>query len=238
MKVDILAIAAHPDDIEISAAGTLMKHIDMGKTVAIVDMTQGELGSRGTAETRKEEAAAASQLMGISARVNLEMPDGFFTDDKANKLKLIEQIRHFQPDKVLITAPSDRHPDHGRASKICSDACFLSGLLKIETEWEGAAQEKWRPQSVYCYVQDYYHHPDFVVDISDYVEKKIEVLKCFKTQFHDPSSSEPSTPISGENFFDFLKGRWSEYGRLIGAKYAEGFVAERPVGVEDITTLI
>lgn len=237
MKIDILAFAAHPDDIEISAAGTLMKHIDQGKTVAIVDLTQGELGSRGTKESRYEEANKASKIMGVKYRTNLKMADGFFEINPLNKLKIIEQIRHFKPEIVLCNAVSDRHPDHGRASKLVSEACFLSGLLKIETNYNDQLQEKWRPKAVYHYIQDRYIKPDFVVDISGYVDKKIEVLKAYKTQFFNPNLSDVKTPISGEDFFDFLKGRWKDYGRDINAQYAEGYTVERVIGVDDITTL-
>jgi len=237
MKVDILAFAAHPDDIEISSAGTLIKHIAMGKTVAIVDLTQGELGSRGTAETRFVEAEASSKIMGISARVNLKMADGFFDLTKENKLKIIEQIRYFQPEIVLCNAIYDRHPDHGRGGELVSEACFLSGLLKIETTYNGQSQKKWRPNSVFHYIQDRYIKPDFVVDITPYVEQKINALKAFKTQFFNPESNEPKTPISGQEFFDFLKGRWRDFGRNIGVEYAEGFTTERVPGVEDITLL-
>lgn len=237
MKVDILAFAAHPDDIEISAAGTLMKHIAMGNTVAIVDLTQGELGSRGTPETRSEEAENASKIMGINARINLKMADGFFETSKENKLKIIEQIRHFQPKVVLCNAINDRHPDHGRGSNLVSEACFLSGLLKIETTYNGQSQKKWRPNSVFHYIQDRYIKPDFVVDITPYVDQKINALKAFKTQFFNPDSNEPKTPISGQEFFDFLKGRWRDFGRNIGVEYAEGYTTERPHGIEDLTKL-
>lgn len=238
MKVDILAIAAHPDDIEISASGTLMKHIAMGKKVAIVELTAGELGSRGTKETRKTEAAASSKILGITQRINLNLGDGFFDLSKENKLKVIEQIRHFRPDVVLANALSDRHPDHGRAAQLASEACFLSGLLKIETSWQGKKQKHWRPKAVYHYIQDVYHRPDFVVDITPYAAKKIKALQAFKTQFHDKNSKEPATPISGEDYFDFLKGRWMDFGRSIGVKYAEGFQVNRPVGVDDLTELL
>lgn len=238
MKIDILAIAAHPDDIEISASGTLMKHLALGKKVAIIDLTEGELGSRGTIETRRQEAAASSKILGIINRVNLQMADGFFELSKENKLKLITQIRHFKPDVVLANALSDRHPDHGRAAQLINDACFLSGLLKIETEFEGEKQEPWRPKSLFHYIQDVYHKPDFVVDITPFVDKKIEALQAFKTQFFDPKSSEPKTPISGKEYFDFLKGRWMDFGRSIGVQYAEGFNVSRPVGVEDLTRLL
>ena len=238
MKVDILAFAAHPDDIELSAAGTLMKHIAEGKTVGIVDLTQGELGSRGTIETRYEEADAASKIMGISVRVNLKMADGFFNDSEENKRLIIEQIRRFQPTVVLANAIEDRHPDHARAAKLVSESCFLAGLRKIETVWEGQSQTAHRPKAVYHYIQDHYLKADFCVDITEFVDRKIEAIKAYKTQFYDPNSKEPVTPISGEEFFDFIKGRMMQYGRPIGAKYAEGFTVERELGINSFDDLI
>jgi len=238
MKVDILAFAAHPDDIELSASGTLMKHIAEGKTVAIVDLTQGELGSRGTIETRHDEAQQSSAILGITTRVNLKMQDGFFDIDEANKRLIIEQIRRFQPTIVLANAIEDRHPDHGRASKLVSESCFLSGLIKVETTWEGQAQKAHRPKAVYHYIQDHYIKPDFVVDVTPFVEKKFEAIRAFKTQFYDPNSKEPQTPISGEEFFDFIKGRMMQIGRPIGVKYAEGFTVEREIGVGSFFDLI
>lgn len=236
-KVDILAFAAHPDDVELAASGTIMKHIAQGKTVAIVDLTQGELGSRGTIQTRYEEAAAASELLGVQFRENLQMADGFFEINETNKLKIVEQIRRFQPTIVLANAKSDRHPDHGRGGQLVSEACFLAGLIKVETEWNGEKQTAHRPKAVYHYIQDYYIKPDFVVDISDFQDRKIEAIKAYKTQFFDPNSNEPKTPISGEDFFDFIKSRAMEFGRPIGAKYAEGFTVERFIGVEDLFDL-
>lgn len=238
MKVDILAFAAHPDDIEISAAGTLLKHIAQGKKVAIVDLTCGELGSRGSGEIRLIEAADSAKILGIEHRLNLKMADGFFDLSKENKLKIIEAIRKFQPTVVLANAVSDRHPDHGRAAQLVSEACFLSGLTKIVTSTNGNNQAAWRPKAVYHYIQDIYTKPDFVLDITPYVAKKIEALKAFKTQFFDPSSKEPLTPISGEKFFEFLKGRWMDFGRSIGVDYAEGFTVNRPIGIDDITTIL
>lgn len=237
-KIDILAFAAHPDDIELSAAGTLIKHIQQGKTVAIVDLTQGELGSRGTIETRYSEANAASQIMGISERVNLKMEDGFFTHSQENLLKVVEQIRYFKPEIVLCNAIEDRHPDHAKGSKLVSEACFLAGLRKIETTSNGMQQEAHRPKAVYHYIQDRYIKPDFVVDVTPYVVKKFDAIKAYKTQFYDPNSKEPQTPISGEEFFEFLRGRMSEYGRAIGVKYAEGFTVERLIGVESFFDLV
>lgn len=237
MNVDILAFGAHPDDVELSASGTILKSISQGKSVAIVDLTQGELGSRGTIETRYEEAAKASDILGIKARHNLKMEDGFFQHNEENILKIIEQIRRFRPKIVLANAITDRHTDHGKGSKIVSEACFLAGLRRIETSWEGQTQDAFRPEAVYHYIQDRFIKPDFVVDVSEFVPQKIASIKAYKTQFYDPSSNEPQTPISGEDFIDFILGRMKEMGRPIGAKYAEGFTVERFIGVEDLFAL-
>ena len=238
MKVDILAFAAHPDDIEISSSGTLLKHIQQGKTVAIVDLTQGELGSRGTKDTRREESKASSEILGLTDRVNLKMADGFFEHNEANLRLVIEQIRHYQPEIILANAVSDRHPDHPKGSKLVSEACFLAGLIKIETNYQGEDQKAHRPKAVYHYIQDRHIEPDFVVDVSEFVEQKIAAIKAYKTQFFDPNSTEPKTPISGEDFFDSIYGRMSNYGRQIGVKYAEGFTVERYIGVNDLFDLI
>ena len=238
MKVDILAFAAHPDDIEISASGTLLKHIQQGKTVAIVDLTRGELGSRGTMDTRREESKASSEILGLTDRVNLKMADGFFEHNEANLRLIIEQIRYFKPEIVLANAVSDRHPDHPKGSKLVSEACFLAGLIKVETKHEGENQQAHRPKAVYHYIQDRHIEPDFVVDVSDFVEQKIASIKAYKTQFFDPNSKEPKTPISGEEFFDAIYGRMSNFGRQIGVEYAEGFTVERYVGVNDLFDLI
>lgn len=237
MKLDILAFAAHPDDVELSAAGTLMKHIEQGKKVGIVDLTQGELGSRGTVETRYAEAEKASEILGVHYRTNLKMRDGFFDINEENKRLIIQQIRLFRPEVVLMNAVTDRHPDHGRAAQLVSEACFYAGLRKIETQWEGHLQEHYRPKAMYHYIQDRFLKPDFVVDVTPYVERKIEAIKAFKTQFYDPDSAEPNTPISGKDFFEFIKGRMREMGRPIGAEFAEGFTVERFIGVEDVLTL-
>jgi len=235
--IDILAFGAHPDDVELSAAGTLLRHKAAGYSIGIVDLTQGELGSRGDIHTRYEEATNAADILGLSARVNLKMPDGFFTHSEENLRLVIEQIRRFRPKIVLMNAFSDRHPDHGKGSKLVSEACFLAGLQKVKTFWEAHPQEHYRPQAVYHYIQDRHIEPDFVVDVTAYVDQKFDAVKAYKTQFWDPTSTEPQTPISGEEFFDFLKGRMSGMGRAIGAQYAEGFCVERTVGVDNLFDL-
>lgn len=237
-KLDILAFAAHPDDVELSCGGTLIKHIAMGYSVGIVDLTQGELGTRGTADTRKSEADGAGKIIGISARENLMMSDGFFENNIENKLKIIAAIRKYQPDVVFANAIRDRHIDHGRASSLVEDACFLSGLTKVETIFDNKIQKAWRPKVVYHYIQDRFIIPDFVIDISNHWEHKLKAIRAFKTQFHDPESTEPQTPISGLDFMEFLESRAREFGRYIGAEFGEGFTVSRPAGVPDITKLI
>lgn len=237
-QVDILAVGAHPDDVELSVGGTLAKHVHFGKKVAIVDLTQGELGSRGTKETRYEEAAAASKILGISHRFNLQLEDGFFNDDKESLLKLIVQIRRFQPKIVLANAVTDRHPDHGKGADFIRKACFLAGLIKIETIWQGEKQEKWRPQSVYHYIQDRHIKPDFVVDVTGFEAKKMEAIRAYKTQFFDPQSKEVETPISGADFFELLTGKMRLLGREIGVEFAEGFTCERTPGVQLLSELL
>lgn len=237
-KVDILAIGAHPDDIELSAGGTVIKSVHQGKKVAIVDLTQGELGSRGTIETRYEEAEAARQIMGVHYRENLKLADGFFEQDKESLLKLVVAIRNYQPDIVLANAISDRHPDHGRGSDFISRACFLSGLLKIETSSDDVKQTHWRPRVVYHYIQDRYIKPDFIVDVSEFKEQKFNAILAYKTQFYQDGISGPQTPISGQGFLDSLEARLIQFGRDINVKYGEGFTAERTVGIDDISNLI
>ncbi|MFM7681998.1 MAG: bacillithiol biosynthesis deacetylase BshB1 [Bacteroidota bacterium] len=237
MKLDILAFAAHPDDAEIAAAGTLLKYIREGKSAGIIDLTEGELGTRGTVQTRYEEAETSAKLLGLSARENLRIKDGFFEHTEENKRLIIQQIRRFQPEIVLANSILDRHPDHARAAKLVADSCYLAGLRKIETVWEGNPQEAFRPRLVLHYIQDYYIQPNFVVDVSEFMDKKIEVIKAYKTQFYNPESIEPSTPISGEEFFDFLKGRMMSIGRPAGMKYAEGFTIDRIFGVKDLYDL-
>ena len=237
MNLAILAFAAHPDDVEISCGGTLLRYVQEGKKVGIIDLTRGELGTRGSAETREIEAKNAAVSLGLSVRKNLELKDGFFANDEASMLKIITEIRRFQPEIVLANSLVDRHPDHAKAAKLVADACFLSGLSKIETQDEGTMQQAFRPRLVLHYIQDYYIEPDFVLDVSEFIEQKINLIKCFHSQFYDPQSKEAKTPISGEEFFDFLKGRMMSYGRPIGAKYAEGFSVKRLVGVSDIFEL-
>lgn len=235
MKIDILAIGAHPDDVELSASGTLLHHISLGKKIGLLDLTRGELGSRGSAALRDVEAAESAGKMGAIFRRNLRMADGFFQYDQESLLRIIEIIRWCQPEIVLANAPEDRHPDHGRAAKLTTDACFYSGLLKIKTEFEGEAQQHWRPKAVYHYIQDIDLKPDFVVDITPFIEKKMELVLTFRSQFYLPEleefKSEPKTPISGKDFFEFLKSKNRAFGRPIGAEFAEGFIAHRTPGV-------
>ena len=242
MKLDILAIGVHPDDVELSCSGTLLKHIDMGKTAGILDLTRGELGSRGTAETRDTESADAAKILGIDYRRNAGMADGFFTHSPDNIKKIISYIRETKPEIVLANAKSDRHPDHGRAAKLIADACFYSGLIKIETSDEkGQSQNPWRPKAVYHYIQDHNLEPDFVVDISPYMDKKIESILAYKTQFYNPNerdASMPSTPISSKAFFDFLRAKCSSYGRIANFDFAEGYQISRTPGVNNLFDLV
>lgn len=235
--IDILAIGAHPDDVELACGGTLIKHIRKGYTVAIADLTQGELGTRGDAATRMKEAELSRDIIGAGYRVNVGLEDGFFTEDRQSLLKLVEVIRHFRPKIVLANAVSDRHPDHARGASFASRACFLSGLRKIETHYAGHLQQAWRPQVIYHYVQDRYVVPDLIVDITEEYDTKLESIMAFKSQFFDPENKEPETPISSEAFIRFLESRARDFGRNIGVTYAEGFNTERPAGVDDLTIL-
>ena len=239
MKLDILAFGAHPDDVEMSCAGTLLAAAAVGKKIGIVDFTRGELGTRGTAITRAEEAENATRILGLHARENLGLPDGFFRNDREHQLPLVAAIRRYQPDVVLCNAIHDRHPDHGRGAQLASDACFLAGLRRVETLGDdGQPQLPWRPRVVYHYIQDRQIAPDFVVDITAHWAKKWESIQAYKTQFHDPESTEPTTYLSTPVFSNFMEARAREFGHLIGAEYGEGFTRERPVGVRDITELI
>ncbi|MFH4968135.1 bacillithiol biosynthesis deacetylase BshB1 [Gaetbulibacter sp. M240] len=237
MKVDILAIGAHPDDVELGCGATIAKEIAHGKTVGIIDLTRGELGTRGTAETRDKESNRSAEILGVSFRENMEFADGFFTNDKTHQLALIEKIRQYRPDIVLCNAVEDRHIDHGKGSKLISDACFLSGLAKIETKHENAAQEAWRPKQVYHYIQWKNLKPDFVVDVSDFMDIKMKAVLAFETQFYNPDSTDPETPISSKNFTDSIRYRARDLGRLVGVEYAEGYTVERYVAVDRLGNL-
>ncbi len=237
MKVDILAIGVHPDDVELACSGTILKHIASGKKVALLDLTRGELGTRGSAKIREREALEAAIKMGAVSRYNCDMADGFFEHTEQNLKKIIPFIRHFQPEIVLANAIHDRHPDHGRAARLINDACFLSGLVKIPTEYEGKAQEKWRPKALYHYIQDRHIDPDFVIDITPFMPQKMELIMTFKSQFFNPDSKEPDSPISSEEFLHFIKARAKNFGRDIGVPYAEGFTMSRVMGVNSLFDL-
>lgn len=236
--LDILAIAAHPDDVELAAGGTLLMHRKAGYKTGILDLTRGELGTRGNAELRAQEAAASAQVLGLDARENLGLPDGFFEQSDETLLALIRMIRKYKPGIVLCSAPADRHPDHGRASALVSRACYLSGLRKIASENGGHEQMAYRPAAVYHYVQDRMLKPDLVVDISPVFEQKMEAIRSFKSQFFHPGNNEPETPISGADFLEFVEARAREFGRMINTRYGEGFVTERPAGVKDLLKLL
>ncbi|MDR0792863.1 MAG: bacillithiol biosynthesis deacetylase BshB1 [Chitinophagaceae bacterium] len=238
MKIDILAFGVHPDDVELGCAGTLITSIRQGKKAAIVDLTRGELGTRGTAETRKIEAENAAKVIGVYCRENLEMADGFFQINEENIRKVITIIRKYQPEIVLCNALEDRHPDHGRSSKLVSDAAFLSGLRKVETTLNGKAQEAWRPKNVFHYIQDRYLKPDFVFDISDVEAQKVQAILCYTTQFNTTDTSEPQTYISTPDFIDTIKGRALMLGKRIGVKYAEGYLTQKSIGIQNFDSLI
>ena len=234
MKLDILAFGAHPDDVELGASGTVLSHIARGYKVGIVDLTKGELGTRGSAETRLQEAEASSKILGITSRDNLGFRDGFFFKDETHLLRVIEMIRKYQPEIVLCNTPVDRHIDHGKGADLVHEACFLSGLRKIETILNGIEQTAWRPKNVYHYVQDYYLKPDVIVDITPFMEKKLQCIMAYSTQFYNPTAKEPATAISGKDFIDFIEARAREYGRLIGVEFGEGFTTKRPVGTDSL----
>ncbi len=227
MKLDILAIAAHPDDVELACGGTLYKHSLLGYKTGVLDLTMGQLGTRGSASIRLEEAKNAANILKLNVRENLGFEDGFFANDVRHQLKIIEVIRKYQPEIMLINAPEDRHPDHGRASKLASDAIFLSGLKKIETDFEGKAQSAWRPNQVYKYIQAQYIEPDFVVDISDVIDTKTNAILAYKSQFYNPNSKEEQTFISTPEFLEFIKARSIEMAEIAGVQYAEGFLCSR-----------
>ena len=241
MKLDILAIGVHPDDVELGCSGTLINEINRGKKVGIIDMTQGELGTRGTIETRYAEAAAAAKIMGVHVRENLKMRDGFFRNDETSQLTLITAIRKFQPDIVIGNVLKDRHPDHGRAGNMIADCCFLSGLTKIETNDEnGNAQQRWRPSYVFHYIQDWYHEPDFVVDISKVFAQRTKAIQAYGTQFFNEelNTNEPQTYISKPGFLESVAARARMLGKRIGVEYAEGFISEKTLGMQSLDAFI
>jgi bacillithiol biosynthesis deacetylase BshB1 len=238
MKLDILAFGVHPDDVELGCAGTLLAAIAEGKKVGIVDLTRGELGTRGTAETRTAEATKAAAILGLSARENLDMADGFFENDEAHKRKVIAAIRKYQPDIILANAFEDRHPDHGKSARLVADAAFLSGLRKVETYENGVLQPIWKASYVFHYIQDRYIEPDFVVDISAYQDKKMESIQAYATQFYNPALGEPETYISSSKFLDGIKGRAIMFGKRIGVAYAEGFCTEKTIGIKSFDAFI
>lgn len=234
MKLDILVLAAHPDDAELGCGGTIARHVALGYKVGVVDFTRGELGTRGTPQTRDREAADAAVILGLSARENLALRDGFFGHSESEVLKVIEAIRHYRPDVVLANAIHDRHPDHGKGAGLAYEAAFLSGLPKIETKRAGTAQQPWRPGRLYHYIQSRFIMPHFVVDVSDCWDTKMNAIKAYKTQFFDPDSTEPETYISKPTFLSFLQSRAEEFGHSIGTKYGEGFTTTQMLGIDDL----
>ena len=235
MKLHILAIGVHPDDVELSAAGTILKHLALGKKVGILDLTLGELGTRGSAEIRTKEASKASKILGLTVREQLTMADGFFENNEIHQKQLIQAIRKYQPDIVLCNAITDRHPDHGRSAKLATDACFYSGLVKIITKDDkGKNQTIWRPKAIYHYIQEQHLKPDFVVDITDYMDKKMESVMAYSSQFYDPNSKEPITPIAVANYMDYVKAKATIFGKSIGCDYAEGFTVTKTIGVKNL----
>jgi bacillithiol biosynthesis deacetylase BshB1 len=238
LKLHILAIAVHPDDVELGCAGILIKHAQAGQATGILDLTRGELGTRGTPEGRLEEAAAAAEIMGVKVRENAGMRDGFFRNDEEHQMQLIRYLRRWQPEIVIGNALEDRHPDHGRAGKLISDACFLSGLRKIETEYEGVEQQAWRPKRLFHMVQDRQFDPAFIVDITDVMDKKLDAIQAYKSQFHNPDSKEPATYISTSNFLEQIKSRDAIWGKQIGREFGEGLISVNVPGIADLNALL
>jgi bacillithiol biosynthesis deacetylase BshB1 len=239
MKLDVLAIGAHPDDVELGCSGTLINEVRRGKKAGIIDLTQGELGTRGTIETRYQEAADAAKIIGISVRENLKMRDGFFTNDEAHQMQLVKAIRKYQPEVVIGNILEDRHPDHGRGGWLLYDACFLSGLRQVKTtDDEGKEQEKWRPKMLLHYIQDRFYEPDIIVDVSDVWEQRMESIKAYRTQFYDPNSTEPQSYLSNPDFLDAIVARARSLGKRIGVKYGEGFVSKKNIGIANLDALV
>lgn len=233
-KLDILCFAAHPDDTELACSGTILHHIKLGFKVGMVDLTQGELGTRGSAELRAIESANASNILGLSVRSNLRLADGFFQKNRDSLTRVIEKIRQYQPEIILCNAEMDRHTDHGKAADLVNEAAFLSGLIKIETNHNGIKQDAWRPKQIYHYIQDRLTEPDLVVDITPYFDTKMEAIKAFRSQFYDPNNKEPETPISSLDFMKYVEGRAREFGRLINVTFGEGFTVKRPIGSNNL----
>ncbi len=238
MKLDILAFGAHPDDVELGSGATIAKEVAQGKKVGIIDLTRGELGTRGSAEIRDKESSNAAKILGAAFRENLKFADGFFINDKKHQLEIIKKIRQYKPDIVLCNTIKDRHIDHGKGSDLVSDACFLSGLAKIETEFNGKKQQHWRPSKVYHYMQWNNITPDFVMDVTGYMDIKMQSILAYASQFYDPNSKEPETPITSKNFLDSVTYRAKDLGRLVGVEYAEGYSVERLVAVDNLSKLI
>ncbi len=238
LKLDILVLAAHPDDAELGCGGTIAKHVTLGHRVGVVDFTRGELGTRGTVETRDAEAAASSALLGLSIRENLNFRDGFYMNDEQHQIEVAKVIRKYQPEIVLANAVYDRHPDHGKGAELSFNACFISGLVKIETTGQdGEKQLPWRPKALYHFIQSQYIQPDFIVDISDYWITKMNSIRAFKSQFYDPQNNDPETYISNPGFMKMLESRAQEYGHAIGVKFGEGFTVRRSIGVDGLFSL-
>lgn len=238
MKLDILVLAAHPDDAELTCSGTIALHVALGKKVGIVDLTRGELGTRGTPEQRLQEAQDSARVLGLEVRDNLGLEDMFFQNDRKHQMEVIRKIRQYQPDIVLANAVTDRHPDHGKGAQLAIDACFMAGLRKIETELDGNIQEAWRPKQLFHFIQTQYIEPDFVVDVTPYWDKKVASIRAFSSQFFNPQSNEPETFISSENFIRFIDARGRELGQSIGVTYGEGFTLNKQLGVRSLYDLI
>jgi bacillithiol biosynthesis deacetylase BshB1 len=237
-KLDILAFGAHPDDVELGCGGTLLAAVAEGKKVGIIDLTQGELGTRGTVSDRLKEALLAGEIIGAAVRENLGMKDGFFVNDQAHQMMIVEVIRKYQPEIILCNAPEDRHPDHGKAAKLVADAAFLAGLVKVQTSHNDIAQTAWRPSQVFHYIQSRNLQPNFVMDISAYMDQKMASILAHASQFYNPNSNEPNTFISSDSFLEFIKGRAKEFGQQVGVQYAEGFISEKMIGIQSFDGLI
>lgn len=238
-KLDFLAFGAHPDDVELGCGATIAKLVSQGKKVGIVDLTRGELGTRGSAEIRTKETKEASKILGITIRENMDFKDGFFRNDEEHQLKIIQVIRKYQPDFVFCNAPDDRHIDHPKGSQLIVEASFLSGLTKINTDdSSGNAQKQWRPKNIYHYIQWKNLDPDFIFDVSGFHNTKMDAVKCYSSQFYDPKSKEPETPISTKNFMNFVQSRANDFGRLIGVEHGEGFISNRKLGFSSFDELI